>query len=145
MIQRIQTVWLFLAALMGAGLFMFDLYVADVMINNEVQGEHLNALNHYGLLLLAVIVTALPLIAIFMFKNRKRQKSLTILSIVANIGFIAFMVMLANNLANDMNETGEGGYRLGAVLPVIAVILLVMAWRGINKDQKLIKSLDRLR
>ena len=92
MIQRIQTIWLFLAALMGAGLFMFDLYAGNKMVDGVTVKESINALNNYALLLIAVVVTILPLIAIFMFKSRKRQKMMSIMSIVANIGFIALTI-----------------------------------------------------
>ena len=146
MIQRIQTIWLFLAALMGAGLFMFDLYAGNKMVDGVTVKESINALNNYALLLIAVVVTILPLIAIFMFKSRKRQKMMSIMSIVANIGFIALTIMLVGNFTNENATTvSDGGYRAGAVMPVLAIVFLIFAIRGINKDQKLIKSLDRLR
>jgi hypothetical protein len=36
-------------------------------------------------------------------------------------------------------------WMIGAILPILMVILLFLAYRGIRKDEKLIKSLDRLR
>ena len=141
MIQRIQTLWLFIAAVMGAGLFAFDIY--HYTINDIV--HHLNVMNNYPLLLLALILVALPLIAIFMFKNRKRQRGMAILSIVINAGFIALMLMQVASINNQTPAPTKGSYWIGAVLPIIAIIFLIMAISGIRKDEKLVKSLDRLR
>jgi hypothetical protein len=39
----------------------------------------------------------------------------------------------------------NGGYAFGSVLPIFSLVFLILAIRGINKDEKLVKSLDRLR
>jgi len=74
MIQRKQTIWLFLAALCAAGLLYFDVYRANIMSGTTVVADHLKVASHYPSLMIAVVLIILPLAAIFMFKNRKRQK-----------------------------------------------------------------------
>lgn len=145
MIQRIQSVWLLLAAVLNGLLFYFNYYKGVVMINGAEVVKHLGAKNHFPSLLVAVICIAVPLIAIFMFKNRKKQKGMVALAMVLNIGFIAVMMMHITDFNNGTPIPTDTSYQLGAVLPIISFILMILALRGINKDQKLIKSLDRLR
>jgi hypothetical protein len=148
MIQRKQSIWLFIAALLNSGLLYFSVYNAHTLVNGADTEIHMrvNGPNEFLLLLLTVVLILVPLVAMFMFKNRKQQRSIIYLNIVAVIGFIAVLLM---HVANFNNQTtpppSNGGYALGAVLPVLSIIFLIMAIRGINKDEKLIKSLDRLR
>jgi peptidoglycan/LPS O-acetylase OafA/YrhL len=147
MIQRIQSVWLFLAALCNTGLLAFDLYHVTLVNNGVETVTSLKVTDHYPSLLIALTIIALPLFTIFMFKNRKRQRAMTLVSIFGCISFLTMMMMRTNKLNETV--TGQGtvtmSYWIGAVLPVIAMIFLFMAIRGINKDEKLVKSLDRLR
>lgn len=145
MIQRIQSVWLLLAALCNAGLFMFDFYRVDTVLNGVSNVTHIRVNDHYPSLLIALVITVLPLVAIFLFKQRKRQRTMVVLSMVFTIGFISQMIMRSTNASNAQTGTGTASYWIGAVLPVIAIIFMFMAIRGINKDEKLVKSLDRLR
>jgi peptidoglycan/LPS O-acetylase OafA/YrhL len=139
MIQRIQTLWLFLAALVNSGLFMFDLYRPD-----DATGilKSINVNNNYFFVLIALVTIVLPLVAIFMFRDRKRQKRLAVLSIIACLSFISTMLMKINS---SYPAGTTGSYWIGSILPVLAVIFLFMAIRGISKDDKLVRSQDRLR
>jgi peptidoglycan/LPS O-acetylase OafA/YrhL len=145
MIQRIQSVWLLIAALINSGLFYFDLYRGHIITNGVDMLVHLRVNDHFPSLLLALVIVLLPFIAIFLFKNRKQQRGLAMLSIVAVIGFIALMVMRVGNFNNQSPAPTNCTYWIGAVLPIISIIFIIMAMNGIRKDEKLVKSLDRLR
>lgn len=145
MIQRIQSVWLLLAAIVGAGLFYFSLYKYDVIQEGVEITKKLSASNNFILLLLTLIVIALPLVTIFLFKNRKSQKKMAVLSIVGQVAFIAVTLMLIGNINNEVPPPTDAGYMPGIIIPVISIVFIVMAIRGINKDEKLIRSQDRLR
>lgn len=145
MIQRIQTLWLLLAAICGAGLFVFDIYYAHVMVNGADTIQHLRANDHYPTMLIALVVTVLPLITIFMFKDRKRQRRMGAICIVAITGFVSLALARVNSFNNSSPAPTEGSYWIGAILPVVALVFIVMALRGISKDEKLVRSLDRLR
>jgi len=146
MIQRIQTVWLLLATLVNAVLFNTDLYSAHVLLNGTDTVKTIRVMgDHYPTLILGVVVTLLPLVAIFMFRQRKQQRGMVIFSIIATIGFISMIVMRVGNLNNSVPAPTDGHYHIWAVLPVISIIFLILAARGIRKDEKLVKSLDRLR
>ncbi|MCD6063376.1 MAG: hypothetical protein K0R82_1287 [Flavipsychrobacter sp.] len=144
MIQRIQTLWLFLAALVNAGLFLLDLYQYNTA--GAAEPVHFEAMSSPLLMILAAAITALPLIAIFLFKNRSTQKTMVWFSMVLTIGFVAATLMLIGNLTDTGHSASTNGtYRAGFILPVLSFIFHIAALRGIRKDQKLVKSVDRLR
>src|SRR5690606_14748787 len=101
--------------------------------------------DHYPSLLLAIVITVLPLVSIFMYKNRTRQRNMVLISMLLTIGFIALVLMRVTNLNDGSSAPADGTYWIGSVLPVIAVVFLVLAIRVIRKDNRLIKSLDRHR
>lgn len=145
MIQRIQTLWLLLAGLINAGVFYFDLYKGEVMLNGVATPTALRVGPNLPLLLIAIVMTVLPLIAIGMFKNRKRQRSMTIMSIVIDVSFIAAVIMQVGRFHDANPGIINDTYWVGTVLPFISMVFLILALQGIRKDEKLIKSLDRLR
>lgn len=141
MIQRIQTIWLLLAAIAGFLITRVPLY------QGALAGQ---AIKRYfateSLLLFAVaIIAALSaLIAVFLFKNRSAQIKLTIFGILASVTFIALEVWQADNFATS-NGILKLSYLWGALLPVAMIFFFILAAIGIRKDNKLVKSLDRLR
>jgi len=140
MIQRKQSLWLLLAALCSAGVLYFDLYRSSGM-----PVVSLRTSDHYPSLLVALVMSLLPLISIFMFKDRKRQKVMTFVSMLATLSFISLILMRVSGLSKMTPPPAPGSYWIGAVLPAISLVLLILALVGINKDDKLVKSMDRLR
>ena len=148
MIQRIQSVWLLLAALVMSGVFYFDVYHIASSTSDPQFVNATNIKNNFLAMALAGGSIILSLVAIFLFKNRKMQLNLTWLNILLCIGLLFWLFVGLNNTV--WSEAGvQSGIRgmLGVAmfLPLIAVFLLIFALRGIRKDEKLIKSLDRLR
>jgi dipeptide/tripeptide permease len=142
MIQRKQSIWLLIAALLNAGVFYFDLYKYHAVINGVDTPAQLRVSDHFPTLLIALVMTLLPLVTIFMFRNRKRQITLSVFSIIAISGFITMALQRTKNLnAVPASES----YWIGSVLPIAAIVFLFMAILGIRKDDKLVKSTDRLR
>jgi peptidoglycan/LPS O-acetylase OafA/YrhL len=96
-----------------------------------------------------MLVVGLALFCIFLFKNRKLQFRLTILNIFLSLAAIALQYFEVQDAANKIQSAGQqissASYLPGAFLPVLIFIFLILAARGIYKDEKLIKSLDRLR
>ena len=137
MIQRKQHLWLLLSALLSAGLFLTDFYHTDTQL--------LRVNDKFVLFILSILLTLLPLVTIFMYKNRGMQKNLVWLTLVLTAGLLALMLFFVSNFNDGTSAPQNGTYWIGAVLPVISFILLIASLRGIRKDEKLIKSLDRLR
>lgn len=145
MIQRVQSIWLLLAALCAAALFMVDIFRADAAVPG-MAAYHIRVNDHFPSMLIALVLVALPFIAIFMFKNRKQQRLMAVLTIVLTIAFLALSLMRVTNLeAKTIPAITGGTYWIGAVLPVVSLIFLILAIRGINKDEKLVRAADRLR
>ena len=150
MIQRIQTVWLFLAALVS-GLLFLDwytgyVYKADIPEGFGLAVHHLTVKEHFPSVILAVVMMAIPLIAIFMFKNRKRQKRIGLVGVFACIMFISMTLWRVDNFTKTSTPPPKSGsYEAGAVIPAVVIVLIILAISGIRKDEKLVKSMDRLR
>lgn len=141
MIQRIQSVWLLLAAICAFVTYPLVLYVgkhADTTERKFLLGDH------FILMLFIIALGVLSLITIFLFKNRKLQFRLTILNIVLTIAYIFVQYLMIEQFKKD-TLVQTGSYQVAALLPLLMVIFLIMAARGIYKDEKLVKSLDRLR
>ncbi len=145
MIQRKQSLWLLLAALCGAGVFLFPLYKGEIKSGEVLQGKALMVPEHFPFVLIAVVMSLLPLVTIFMFRDRKRQVRMTAIGIVANLSFISLMLITITRWQSAAPPLLGGSYGVGSVLPVMAIILLVMAIVGIRSDEKLVRSVDRLR
>lgn len=145
MIQRVQSIWLLFAGLANAGLFYFSLYKADKMVDGIAVATKMRINDHFLSLLLTLAIIAIPLVAIFLFKKRKQQMQVALLGLVGCAGFIVLSIMRISNFNNSTPAPVNGSYMPGIFLPIISMIFLVMAMRGIRKDEKLVKSLDRLR
>ncbi|WP_179336799.1 DUF4293 domain-containing protein [Winogradskyella ludwigii] len=136
MIQRIQTLYLFLAAVISAGLiFVFHLWT-----NNEE--AKVFALDNYLYLGLFLGSALLSLISIFRFKDRKSQFVLGRLNIILNLILLGIFVYQSQNLSGETNVSEKG---IGILLPIFSIVCLVLANKAIKKDEDLVKSVDRLR
>jgi len=140
MIQRIQSVWLFLAALVMLTLFYFPIYKFKSNANPLQIG------NDFLAIIMLVVSVLLSLIALFNFKKRKNQIALTWLNILVCIGLQAWLIFEIDKyrgLPENVNLLGY--FWIGTFIPLIVIVLLFLAKGGIKKDEKLLKSLDRLR
>lgn len=145
MIQRIQTLWLLVAGLVNAGVFYFPLYRGHVQTEGVDTLKYLTVGPKLTLVLIAIVMTALPVIAIAMFGNRKRQKRMVTVSIVATLSFIAAAMTQVTPFLEANAGISNDSYWIGMVLPFISIVFLVLAFMGIRKDDKLVRSTDRLR
>ncbi|MGR3855079.1 MULTISPECIES: DUF4293 family protein [Chryseobacterium] len=129
MLQRIQTIWTLLAVLAAVFLFITG---QDVVISDSIP------LLNIGCIVL-VITGAL---SIFSFKNRKRQILLNTISIIINALLIGVLAYWLLNLSGGIQIPEKG---IEPIFPLIAVICLLIANIYIRKDERLVKSVDRLR
>lgn len=88
---------------------------------------------------------ALSLIAIFLFKNRKTQLLLASVNYLVILG-IAIMMYVYSLYMGYFEEKGiDGSFTMYAAIPLALVVFNFLASRGIQRDEKLIRSMDRLR
>ena len=146
MIQRIQTIFLLLAGGALGGLFALPFAT-----NSAPTPEGLfmdGAFNIYdnpvliGLCVLGILVA---LLGIFMYRNRGLQQRLGYLGIalcilIPLVAFLFFTGQADTMAANDTVEDAAGIY-----LPFSGIILFGLAIYFVRKDDKLVKSMDRLR
>ena len=141
MIQRIQSVWLLLATLCAAFTYRISFYSGNKLgADNKPVFERLTASSHFILLISTALLVAGCLITIFLYKNRKQQLWLTIgAAVLAVINLFIYFGQTKKFLPNESN------YGLAAILTLAIPVLLILAARGIWKDEKLVKSVNRLR
>ncbi|WP_303315918.1 DUF4293 domain-containing protein [Flavivirga abyssicola] len=136
MLQRIQTIYLLIAAGVSAGLiFVFHLWITNENISVFAKDETL----YLGLFLGSAI---LSLITIFMYKNRKSQFVLGRLNIILNFILLGFFVYQSLNISGETAVSEKG---IGMLLPIVSIVFLALANKAIKRDEDLVKSVDRLR
>ena len=135
MIQRIQTIWLLAAAGCSIASLLLPFYAGNKENNLY---ETLTAKSHFLLMVLCVAVMVGSLFSIFLFKNRKRQTLLTGVSFLLQLAAIAFFFY-------QTGQFKEGTFSLTAVFPLAVPFFLILAIIGIRKDERLVRSMDRLR
>lgn len=91
--------------------------------------------------ILNIVVAALLLITIFMYHNLRQQMKMTILAIVL---ICASMVTSGFVIGVGM-ENATPVLLGGVVLLVLALLFALLAYRGMKRDHKLLRSMDRLR
>ena len=138
MLQRIQSVWLLLAAAFDAVTFRFPFYSGDWIKDKFLYVIDLNANTTIWLTILTVITGLIAFITIFLFNNRKLQLKLCYL------GIFLTALLLTMYFLETQNFIG-GNVAIWVIFYFAILICFIMAVRGILKDEKLIKSLDRLR
>lgn len=136
MIQRIQTVYLFLVMLIS-GIMPFWVNLWSDADGNAIFAKHdiLVSGAFYASAILAVI-------AIVVYKKRKNQFVLNRLNLILNLFLLGFFVYRSLKLSGETTVSEKG---IGMLIPVISIVLLVLANRAIKKDEDLVKSVDRLR
>lgn len=155
MIQRIQSVWLFLASIAIFLLFLFPyIQFADptgiykaIKVTGLYKATGEGAVIEQaftGLTIATVVVGLIPLALIFLFNNRKKQLSFCYIAIIIILAYSFWLVETAKDYVGDLNLQMQN-YGLGVFLPSLSILFLVLASRGIRKDERLVKSADRLR
>lgn len=140
MIQRIQTLWLIIVAITAFATSRLVLFEGDLP-TGPVPFKFANSL------ILSIVIIALGLLALiclFLFKNRKLQFKLSVTGLIFSIGFLFLEYFMVEGFKKE-NSILTGSYQLGALLPVLMIVFFFLAARGIYRDEKLVKSMDRLR
>ncbi len=141
MIQRIQSIWFLLAGLAGMLTYKLPIWRGTLQDGSEKIFSGTENLLYFAANIATVL---LAFVAIFMFKNRSLQKNMAWLGLLLSIVLIALEVYIANSYETDLNLK-QSAWKFGAVMPLLMIIFFFLAIQGIRKDEKLIKSLERLR
>ena len=99
-----------------------------------------------SLIIIWIITLLLNTITIFLYKNRKLQMKLVSITIALLFAFIAVIFFYYSPvIEKKLSVATEYVKCIGIYLPIVSFLFLVLAFRGINKDEKLVQSIDRLR
>lgn len=156
MIQRVQTVYFFVAALvaaiplLGTGLFTLqhDTIVRKMTVFGVTQPGNRDFFSRNDAWILCLVIIVLLVAAILSFKHRKRQLTLAVLALVLQILTVAWMILGAFVEANacaDCERAEIQSWGVTFFVFVLGILPIILGIRGNRKDQKLIDSLDRLR
>ena len=157
MLQRIQTVFLIVVVLLMAASLFFNVAVYEVAENGatyvikpfgmeiiSAEGETSKQTIPYVLLaVLAISSITVAVIEITKFRNRLLQIKLGALNSVILAGVTILAVYLSNDLAQAKNVPAV--YDIFVFLAPGALICNALANRFIHRDEKLVRSVDRIR
>lgn len=129
MLQRVQTIFILLAVL---GALFLNLTAQDL----DILGGNLT------INISSVALILLGLLSIFSFKNRKRQILLNNISLIINALLIGLLIYWLLNLPGGIPFPEKG---IEPIFSLISIVCLFLANIYIKKDERLVKSVDRLR
>ncbi|GMQ30413.1 DUF4293 domain-containing protein [Algoriphagus confluentis] len=158
MIQRIQTIFLFLVVVsmgvtLGTGLWQQVLAAsgetwslsAFAMTQSDASGEVILASSKWYLAALASFAGLLALISIFQYKNRTRQMMLNMINSLLMVGLVAAVFLTTNGVNEAIGAEAAGSYQIGFWSVLAAMVFNMLANRFIRKDEMLVRSVDRIR
>jgi len=155
MIQRIQSLYLLLTTLLSL-LFLNGPILS--FINTEGKEIYLKAGGIFTsagtgtpesieklipLLILIILIPLISILAIFLFKQRKIQMKVTLALVILILIFTGAGAFYSFRVIQNYDAMLVPGYRM--IIPVVLLVLSVMAYRGVKKDEELVRSYDRLR
>lgn len=161
MIQRIQSIYLFIVSVMSIVVLFCNIgsYTLDGRTIADFSNFTFTAYDDFKVLqsagpwalgVLLIVVSFLSLISLVLYRRRLRQLRLTIISSILLVGYLltyAFFAFVYHEKLLLINDEHEISFRLALMgcMPVILLILNILAIHGIRKDEALVRSLDRIR
>ncbi len=148
MIQRIQTIWMILAAIAAFLTIKFSFYSGTLAIQDGANAvtsmatdgsyQLVTATGNFLILILTSALGTGIIINIFLFKHRSIQIRIIIVAIIVEC-LIVFLYI------RETQKFSQGNFNIWAILHILIIVFLILAARGIYKDSKLIKESNRLR
>jgi len=145
MIQRKQSIWLLLAALLNAAVFLGANFSIETRIQNVLQTNRYTVLQHLPSTLFILAAIVLSLIAIFLFRKRPLQMKMSLIALLATMAYCLINWMRIKEVFANNKMISNYSFGLASITPYFAIVFILLACLGIRKDEKLVKSLDRLR
>ncbi len=151
MIQRIQSIYFLVSAFIFIAVFTFPLWTYSngqgvynmfvYSLKNIQSGVSLYTL--LPLVILSALTAVLNIIALFTYKNRKKQMHICKINYLLIFGFMIVLTMYIIRMGNTLQTNGYPGF--GLIMPFIGLTLVFMAHKAVKRDEDLVKSADRIR
>ena len=122
-IQRIQSVYLLIAAILMGAFAFFPLGVV--------------------MLTLIILISFLAIVDIFLYKNLQRQMTVCFVDIIIGLAMLVAIGIQAFVVGN--REGWTVSWQWYVLLPVLSIIFLMMAHKAMSRDKKKLLDADRLR
>lgn len=146
MIQRIQSIFLLLASLSLLALFVIPFATSATADTSLFADKVFDVFDNPILMVVVGLGGVLALVNIFLFKNRPLQMRLDYLVITLSILLPIIAILLVFRSGGETSgDIGIQENYFGLAMPILAIIFTALANRFIKKDNKLVKSMDRLR
>jgi hypothetical protein len=155
MIQRLQSLYLSMTLALSLLLFtgnilrfrdeggkVFSLSL-DGNLTDQAGGTFAHVPVIWPLLVILIVIALLSLITILFYKNRKVQLSLAISVIALSLLLMISLGLYALSIINNFSLAILPGFKIA--IPLIILIFSILAYLGIRKDDRLVKSYERLR
>ncbi len=136
MIQRVQTIWMILAAITVFLTLKFSFYSGNLTADNTYHA--VIATDNFFLLILTSALGTGIIIDIFLFKHRSVQFRIILFALLTEC-IVIFLY------TRETNKFTTGNFSLWSALHLLIIVFLIFAARGIYKDSRLIKESNRLR
>jgi hypothetical protein len=155
MIQRIQSVYLFMTSVLsvlflkGHFLTFFDNSgsVFQLTMNGLIRISENGSPEKIGetwvIYIPDLIVAAISLVTVFLFRNRSLQLAITRFLLLIIFTFFTASIIYTFLILSKFSAEIDSWYKL--LIPGLQLVLSYLAYRGIKKDDDLVKSYDRLR
>ncbi|MCD8102827.1 MAG: DUF4293 domain-containing protein [Alistipes sp.] len=154
MIQRIQSVYLFVASVMMFMMLSFpmcrflvgdeEFVIKAFGIYSVTAGDAMVvSLGYFGVLV--VVAAVLPLVTLFLYKNRILQIRLCFMEMVFLIGAQVMVVYTIYNAVAKLEGPLSVSCSIVDLFPLASLILTWLAYKRIVRDEALVRSLDRIR
>lgn len=147
MIQRIQTIFILVAGLLIAALYVLPF--ANISVDNVIHIFNAKGISNGEILIFdglpimifIGIITVLHFVIIFLYKKRIRQIRFLAFTIILLLGLFGMFFYFTYAGFND----AKVAFKVSVTFPIVAIILDYLAIRSIGKDEALIRSMDRIR
>ncbi|MEO5905291.1 MAG: DUF4293 domain-containing protein [Saprospiraceae bacterium] len=145
MIQRIQSIFLIMTGIVFGLLFTLPLATSSKPSVQFLSDSVFDITDHPALIGLTILGILVALVSVFMFRKRQAQLKLGYLLIIVAILLPVISFVLFTNASAEVDQSVQVYDQAGMYLPLASIVFAALANYFIRKDEKLVKSMDRLR
>lgn len=153
MIQRIQSIFLLLTTILMGATFVIpsleitseSLKFSSVLFNSLGIFDNSISYHAWGATVFCALSAIVAFLNIFLYKKRKLQIKLGLFTALLIAIYYVTAAFYINAFLDKITPEYSLNIQLGIIFPVLALIFDLLAVSRIKKDEKLVKSLDRIR
>lgn len=160
MIQRIQTVFLFLVVVAMGVAIGFPMWLQSAQVgetqetwsltaftlsNLNSSGEIIQTSSKWYIGALVIVSGLLALVSIFQFANRGRQMMINMINSLLMVALVSVVFLTTSGVNKEIAAASNGAYQIGFWAILAATVFNMLANRFIRKDELLVRSVDRIR